>query len=590
MPASYGTVTPSATPGGNSESGNAGVYEETGNPDQSHQNNTTVTLARGEANWHVDFAFYNLVQIGNRLWIESDNDGDATTGTVTPVAGQVVTATSSTGQVYTATTDANGLYTITVPANDTYTVKTGTPAGTVPSVFTGTPGDNQSHTPTGTPVIVGTTDNLTIDFGFHAPLVQFGDRAWLESDTDGLASTGTLTPIAGMVMTATDGTNTYTTTTNATGYYSFTVLPGTYTVSYGSVPAGYGLTTPSATPGGNSETGNAGLYAETGNPDQSHTNNTTVTLADHETNWHIDFAFHTLVQIGNRLWIEDDTDGDATTGAVAPVVGQVVTATSSSSVIYTATTDANGLYTITVPANDTYTVTTGTPAGTTPSVYNGTPSDNQSHTPTGTPVTVGTTDNFTIDFGFHAPFAQFGDRVWLESDQDGLATTGIITPIAGMTITATSNTGQVYTTQTNNNGYYSFTVPVGTYTVTYGSVPAGYGLTTPSAMPGGNSESGNAGVYQESGNPDQSHVNNTTVTLTDGQANWHVDFAFYQLVEIGNRLWIENDSDGDATTGMVMPVVSQVVTATSSTGVVYTPRPTAMVCTRSPCPPMTPTP
>ena len=67
--------------------------------------------------------------IGNLVWIEDDNDGDASTGTITyPAAGTVVTATASDGTTtYTGTTDANGRYDIEVSANDTYTVTVGTP-------------------------------------------------------------------------------------------------------------------------------------------------------------------------------------------------------------------------------------------------------------------------------------------------------------------------------------------------------------------------------------------------------------------------------------------------------------------------------
>jgi hypothetical protein len=57
VPASYGVVIPSSTPGSNSASGNAGSYQEDSNPDQSRPNNTTVTLEAGEANWTIDFAF-----------------------------------------------------------------------------------------------------------------------------------------------------------------------------------------------------------------------------------------------------------------------------------------------------------------------------------------------------------------------------------------------------------------------------------------------------------------------------------------------------------------------------------------------------
>ncbi|MEM7132615.1 MAG: SdrD B-like domain-containing protein [Chloroflexota bacterium] len=255
------------------------------------------------------------------------------------------------------------------------------------------------------------------------PLPQLGDRVWIEDDGDGLASTGVSTPVEGMVITATrttpGGTDVYTATTDVNGYYSFTVPAGTYTVTYGTMPATYGSTQPSSTPGGNSETGDAGTYQEAGNPDQSHENGTTVTLAPGEENWHVDFAF--------------------------------------------------------------------------------TPSP-----------------------------SRFGDRVWIDSDSDGLASTGIITPVVGIVIMATNGT-DVYSTTTDVNGYYSFTVPADTYTVTYGMVPPAYGDVVPSSTPGGNSETGNAGTYQEAGDPDRSHENGTTVTLAPGEENWHVDFAFRPL-------------------------------------------------------------
>jgi len=266
--------------------------------------------------------------------------------------------------------------------------------------------------------------NWEVDFAFVPLPAQFGDRVWVEDDGDGDAATGAIIPVAGMVITARNGTDVYTTTTNAQGYYSFTV-PGTlseqtYTVSYGDVPAQYGAVEPSATLGGDSESGNAGTYEESGDPDESHRQNTRVTLGAGEANWEVDFAFVPLP-------------------------------------------------------------------------------------------------------------AQFGDRVWVEDDGDGDAATGVIIPVAGMVITATNGI-DVFTTTTNANGYYSFTVPgtltEQTYTVSYGDVPAQYGAVEPSNTPGGGSESGNAGIYAESGNPDQSHTNGTTVTLVAGEANWQVDFAF----------------------------------------------------------------
>ncbi len=389
-----------------------------------------------------------LAQFGDRVFIESDTDGKANTGVITPVVGMVISATNG-ATVYTATTNAQGYYSFTVPPG-TYTVTYGAPPmGTQPSATPGAatlsgnsgsyqqPGNPDESHPNGVVVTVGPGQgNWQVDFGFNRPIARFGDRVWIESDTDGLASTGVITPVAGMVITATNGISTFVTATNAQGYYSFSVPPGTYTVTYGSMPAAYGVTQPSATPGGASESGNSGSYQQAGNPDQSHANGTVVTVGANESNWAVDFAFN-----------------------VPPV--------------------------------------------------------------------------------------QFGDRVFIESDFDGLASTGVITPVSGMIITATNSAGAVLTTTTNAQGYYSFTAPAGTYTVTYGAVPAVYGNVAPSSVVGAGSLSGPGGSYQQPGNPDVNHPQNTVVTLSPGQSNWEIDFAFnVPRYDIGNRVWYDVNNDG----------------------------------------------
>ena len=125
-----------------------------------------------------------------------------------------------------------------------------------------------------------------------------------------------------------------------------------------------------------------------------------------------------------------------------------------------------------------------------------------------------------------AGFIQFGDRALLESDADGLIATGVITPLAGLLITATNGT-QFYTATTNSQGYYSFTVEADTYTVTYGSVPTTYGAIVASETPGGNQVTGDAGHYQDLSKIGQNYANGTIITLTDGQANWQLDFVFH---------------------------------------------------------------
>ena len=118
------------------------------------------------------------VQIGNRVWIESDNDGNANTGTVTPLVGQTVTAIASNGTQYSAITDSNGLYLITVPQNDTYMVSLSIPNNYTPTensddnnITENILENNFSHDPRGTSVNITTVDNLTVDFGFRITTV-----------------------------------------------------------------------------------------------------------------------------------------------------------------------------------------------------------------------------------------------------------------------------------------------------------------------------------------------------------------------------------------------------------------------------------
>ncbi|HFU76669.1 MAG TPA: hypothetical protein ENK66_10535, partial [Arcobacter sp.] len=114
------------------------------------------------------------IQIGDRVWIENDNDGNARTGIVSALSGITITAISSNGTHYSTQTDNNGSYIINVPINDSYVVSLPTPDGYIPTNnskdnnITDEMSENDlSHDSNGTTVTVTTIDNLTVDFGFR---------------------------------------------------------------------------------------------------------------------------------------------------------------------------------------------------------------------------------------------------------------------------------------------------------------------------------------------------------------------------------------------------------------------------------------
>ncbi|WP_405823688.1 SpaA isopeptide-forming pilin-related protein [Streptomyces sp. NBC_01390] len=203
------------------------------------------------------------VQIGNRVWYDSNGDG-VQDPSEPPVAGVLVTLTpTSTGPALTATTDANGEYYLGtkdgLTPNTTYHATFGY-SGVNPSALPGSPtlaelkwtqeGAGRDRAldsnvdPAGrTDVVVGDPGdvNHTIDAGLVGPVNRLGDLVWYDTNGNGIQDRGEpgtkdvpveLTdPATGDVLR--------TTRTDSNGHYLFPALPdGRYKACFRS-PRGY---------------------------------------------------------------------------------------------------------------------------------------------------------------------------------------------------------------------------------------------------------------------------------------------------------------------------------------------------------------
>ena len=233
----------------------------------------------------VDFGFYTAYSLGNRVWLDTNNSGDldgAEVGIANVVVNLLTTAGATvdnpnlTGtQAYTATTDANGYYRFdNLPAGD-YVVEiaaanftVGNPllgfassTGALQEATPNTDGDSNDNgldTPvtgairSGT-VTLGTGNseptaeadlgpgnqgtvpdahaNMTVDFGFYTAY-SLGNRVWLDTDNSGTINgveVGVANVVVNLLTTAgatvdnpnLTGTQAYTATTDANGYYRF---------------------------------------------------------------------------------------------------------------------------------------------------------------------------------------------------------------------------------------------------------------------------------------------------------------------------------------------------------------------------------
>jgi uncharacterized repeat protein (TIGR01451 family) len=430
----------------------------------------------------VEFLFDPApVQIGNRVWRDSNNNGLQDAGE--PAIGGVTVMLMIGNDSYSAVTNANGEYYFSsANAANTANSVNNIPmaAGTAfmlsinpnqPALnglnLTGTNtggqtdnnaisdvNDNDASIIAGEAKINGTLgsagqNNHGYDFGWSVPQnVSLGNRVWLDGNNNGMVDQGE-SNIAGVALTLYQDTNgdgvcnsgdtvISTTVTSATGYYNFINLAP----STGPTTAYYVVV-------------DASNFTGTG-PLVGHNNSTGQTA-------------------GSANAADNDKDhGAPACNAVASTPIQLV-------------------------------------PGQQPT---GEPNEANDPTPDGN-------SNQTIDFGFFRPVG-LGDKVWFDIDRDGEQDAGE-SPVPGVTVTLSVNGQVISTTVTDANGMYQFInlTPGTPYTVCF-TAPPGFVWTTPGTTPGSGTDS---------------NVNPTTgcaapVTLAPGEFNPTIDGGLISPVTI----------------------------------------------------------
>ncbi|NLH74729.1 MAG: DUF11 domain-containing protein [Verrucomicrobia bacterium] len=393
-----------------------------------------------------------------------------------------------------------------------------------------------------------------------------------DPNNNGLKETGE-SPIGGVTITLT-GTDhlgnpvNLSTVTGPDGYYEFVGLrPGTYIITE-TQPAGWldGKETSGTpwtgtvdnTPGSQTITA---ITIPTGTPS---------TMGE-------DYNFGEIkpASIGNRVWLDENSDGYQDAGEPGIANVQVNLYDANGNLVAWTLTDANGGYLFTNLAPGTYyvdvldgtggqsyTLPFGGMTQTPPSTLPGADFGNQDHGTTTIPntsltgyqVTVGDGgENLTADFGYNynpatdvngnTGTAALGDRVWIDADGDGFQDVGEV-GLGGVTVNlysagsdgifGTADDQLVASTTTDLSGQYIFTgLAVGGYVVEV-AAPAG---------------------YTQTGDPDHfgtvgTNDNKTTVqvVLGPGDVFLNADFG-YQPAEsesnsVGDYVWLDGDADG----------------------------------------------
>ncbi len=192
--------------------------------------------------------------------------------------------------------------------------------------------------------------------------------------------------------------------------------------------------------------------------------------------------------------------------------------------------------------------------------------------PTGEPnegedPTADANSNQTIDFGFYRP-AALGNYVWRDDNRNGVQDEPVANGQNGVTVKLLDgNGGTISTTVTANDangnpGYYTFTnlVP-GTYAtmIDFATLPVGAIITGRDL--GGNDAMDSDGDLATGMTPN--------VTLVAGEVNPTLDFGFYMPVGLGDYVWFDFDKDGQQEAGEP-PVAGVTVTLSANGQVIST--------------------
>ncbi|MEZ4670818.1 MAG: SdrD B-like domain-containing protein [Anaerolineae bacterium] len=490
------------------------------------------------------------IEIGNYVWIDTDNDGIQDSNEVPLANVQVQLFNPGTNTVIaTATTDAQGryifssnpagattgsfIYNLNILPSTAYQVRIDTTQGALTG-YTPSPANvgapanvvRDSNGQTGitanfvvAPVTTGTPgqNDHTIDFGFTPPVTySLGNRVWRDNDNSGNITVGE-PGIDGVVVNLLDsagnpflvGGNPVTATTANGGYYRFDDLPaGQYIVEIAA--ANFNAAQPLN-----------GLVSSTG--------------AFQEANPDLDV---------------DSNDN----GLDVPVGGAIRSGT----------------------------VTLGPPGPAEPTLEGDVPTPN----PIGEAPDA--RSNLTVDFGFNPPLVfSLGNRVWIDTDNSGdiNVADGATPGRGGVIVNLLDGAGNPFlvggnpaTATTDANGYYRFDdLPAGQYIVEVAAVNFNAGQQL-------NGYTSSTGAAQEA-NPNTDGDNNDNgldvpvagairsgvVTLgptanepinpqdadgpavpppgeaPDAQSNRTVDFGFNPplLFSLGNRVWRDVDNSGN---------------------------------------------
>ena len=491
-----------------------------------------ITLGVNQHITDVDMGIFQRGSIGDKIWIDSNDNGIQDTDE--SCEGKKIEVTLIDSQNHEQKqTSQNCSYKFENLIPGIYKIKATLPKGYTPTLPNA--GDDNKDSDID---LNGISNEITLHSNEHINSVDIGivkdgslgDRIWLDSNKNGIQDEGEK-GIEGVKVTLLDANSSSTgktVTTNSDGIYAFIgIKPASYKIKI-TLPQGYHVSPK-----------NIGDEDKDSDLDANSLESDTFVVHSGASESRVDVGLYTNAELGDRVWLDTNANGIQDEGEKG-IAGVELTLLDKDSNPYQApvTTDENGKYLFKSLPSGKYSIKVTLPKGykISPKDVGSDDSKDSDIDPVSKVSSTITLDNsakdHTVDIGLYKE-ASVGDSIWLDSNNNGIQDSEEDCNDLSILVELQDANGSVKASQKTKNCHYLFEhlVPQ-TYKVVF-HLPKS---TTAAKEAQGNDRSKDSDINKKGVSQE--------FTLSSNEHKTDIDAGFLQNGSIGDFVWLDANTNG----------------------------------------------
>ena len=523
-----------------------GAYENSVTVLAKDSNEDSVT-AEDSSSYIGNESTVELGSVGDFVWLDKNKNGIQDSDELALSSVEVQLFNKNKKLLKTEKTDVSGKYLFTDVSIGEYYIKFKVPnAYTVTKRFQGADktidSDTDKNGKTASFNLAEGENKRDLDMGLYPTVVNLGDRVWFDTNANGIQDSNEKKGVADVIVKLYKDDTTFIaeTKTLSSGQYLFrNLIPGNYYVVFDILDT-YKVS-PKMEGSNKSNDSNADMI--TGKTD-------VFSLLAGRDNKTIDMGlYQESTKVGDKVFYDTNKNGIQDQGESGVADVKVTLYSADNKVISTTKTVTSGIYLFDNIIPGEYYIIFTAPAGYTISKAEKSSTDKDSN-----PNASGKTKNFTlisgtqdstIDMGIYQNVVSFGDKVFLDTNHNGLQDAGE-KGVRDINVTIFSaNSAFSKSMLTDENGNYLFThLSAGEYSVEFKDIPYGHLITEKDVNNNQND------LHDSDGFMENEKIITEVALLTPGKNDLSWDLGIFKTVclpgksVLGNLVWEDFNKDG----------------------------------------------